>query len=255
MLFGGETAQSYYEEGLTSAIKGDLDQALLYFRRALQLDDQLHQARHQIGRCLLRQGKAEEALPSLDKAARALAEVSAPRVDLGFAFLQLGRIEAARDIFAGLLQEKPNEARAVLGLAYCACGKGQWETALGLAQRAIELGRTQFDTHFLIARAADKVNRVDISTAHYQKAEELMNQSIEASPDHPAGYYLRARVHHGLGRYTAALDDIENALKYVRPGQRYAAYNELFSQEEIVAYKESLLVELNASDKLRGGAG
>ena len=49
MLFGGETAQSYYEEGLTAAMKGDLPLALARFRRALELDVQLHNARYQIG--------------------------------------------------------------------------------------------------------------------------------------------------------------------------------------------------------------
>lgn len=249
MLFGGETAQSYYEEGLTSAMKGDLDQAVVYFRRALQLDGRLYQAYHQIGRCLLRQGKAEEALPCFERALRFLGDLSAPRLDLGFALLQLGRIEAARELFAGLLQEKPEESRAVFGLAYCAFAKGQWETTVNLVQRTIETGRVQFDTHFLLARAADRANMLDISTVHYQKAEKLMDQSIEASPEQVAGYYLRGQVHYGLGQYSAALEDVEMALKYVQPGRRYVAYNELFSQEEIVALKQSLLNELNIAEE------
>lgn len=254
MLFGGETAQSYYEEGLTSAMKGDLDQAILYLRRAYQMDSKLSQAQYQIGRCLMRLGKTEEALPCLHFAARALPELSAPRVDLAFALLQLGKIDLARETFAALLQENPYESRAVLGLAYCAFRREQWETAVNLVQRSIEMGRVQFDTHFLLARAADVVGMVDISTAHYQKAVELINASIEANPEHVTGYYLRGRVHHGLGQYSAALEDMDLALKYALPDRHYAAYNEIFSLDDIIACKEAILKELEArKDKIQAG--
>lgn len=251
MLFGGETAQSYYEEGLTSAMKGNLDQAILYFRRAYQMNAGLYQAQYQVGRCLMRLGKAEEALPCLHFAVRALPELSAPRVDLAFALLQLGRTDLARETFAALLQENPDESRAVLGLAYCAFHRAQWETAVNLVQRSIEMGRVQFDTHFLLARAADKVGMVDISTAHYQKAVELINASIEANPEHVTGYYLRGRVYHGLGQYSAALEDMDLALKYALPDRHYAAYNEIFSRDDIRACKEAVLKEMKARDDLR----
>lgn len=244
MLFGGETAQSYYEEGLTAAMKGDLDLAVRYFRRAYALDAGLHSAQHQTGRCLLRQGNAEEALPLLQAAAKKLPGLSAPQLDTGFALLQLGRIEEARNTFAALLQEKPDEPRAVMGLAYCAFEREQWETAVNLVQRSIEMGRVQFDTHFLLARAADKTNMLDVSTAHYRKAEELMNKSIEATPDQAAGYYLRGRVYRGLGQFSAALDDMEAAEKHAQDDRRYYAYNEIFSKQDIRSEKESLLAEL-----------
>ena len=93
MLFGGETAQSYYEEGLTASMKGDLDKAIRYFQRACELDAGLHNARHQIGRCLLRQGNAEAALPLLRAVSQKLPASTAPVLDTGYALLQLGRID------------------------------------------------------------------------------------------------------------------------------------------------------------------
>lgn len=251
MLFGGETARSYYEEGLTSAMKGDLDQAIQYFRRACQMDPSLHQAQYQVGRCLLRQGKTEAALPSLQQAARALPGLSAPRISLGFAFLQLGRLELARDTFAALLQENPDESRAVLGLAYCAFEKGQWETTVNLLQRTLEMGRVQFDTHFLLARAADRIGLVDVSTSHYRKAVDLINTSIEANPEQATGYYLRGRVYHSLGQYSAALEDMDLALQHALPDRQYTAYNEVFSREEIAACREVILKELKTQDEAR----
>ncbi|MGI6139919.1 MAG: tetratricopeptide repeat protein [Candidatus Hydrogenedentales bacterium] len=244
MLFGGDSAQSYYEEGLTSAIKGNYEEAIRYFKEALKRDKYLYQAEHQIGRCLLRQGKTKEALPILEKAVKHLDELSAPKIDLGNALIQQGQIKGARDIFSYLLKTKPQEKRAVLGLAYCAFHEAQWETAAGLLQRTLELGRSQFDVHFLLAQAADKMGEFQLAIAQYQQAENLMQQSIEATPDQAAAYYLLARVHEGMGYYNRAVEDIDQALLYAEEGQCYSAYNILFSRETMLAYKETLTTKL-----------
>ena len=35
MVFGGETADSYYDEGVTASMKGDVAQAVRHFKKAL----------------------------------------------------------------------------------------------------------------------------------------------------------------------------------------------------------------------------
>ena len=65
MPFGGENAESYYDEGLTSAMKGDMDAALEHFSKALKMDPSLSAAEYQIGRCQLRLGQAQKAVQTL----------------------------------------------------------------------------------------------------------------------------------------------------------------------------------------------
>lgn len=244
MLFGGETAQSYYEEGLTAAMKGEIDRAIGYFKRASELDAELHQAHHQIGRCLVRLGKGADAVASLEYAVKHLPGAIPPQLDLGFALLQTGQADAARDVFSSVLTQKESEPRAVLGLAYCAFHKEQWVTCMNLAQRAIELGRNQFDVHYLLARAADHASILEVSTIHYQKSAELMDRSIEASPEQVAGYYLRGRVYDSMQIFAQALEDMDEALNHAEESRFYYAYNEFFSRSDIIEWKERIQQKL-----------
>ncbi|HNT87522.1 MAG TPA: tetratricopeptide repeat protein, partial [Candidatus Hydrogenedentes bacterium] len=61
MAFGGESAESYYDEGLTAAMKGDVEQAIALFKQAVQLDSSFLAAFHQLARCYLRTGQSEKA--------------------------------------------------------------------------------------------------------------------------------------------------------------------------------------------------
>ena len=62
MAFGGESAESYYDEGLTASMKGDMAHAIGYFRKAIQLDRGFLAAQHQLGRALTRIGRNEDAV-------------------------------------------------------------------------------------------------------------------------------------------------------------------------------------------------
>lgn len=244
MLFGGETADSYYEEGVTAAMKGDLDQAIRHLTRALELNTEMHNARHQLGKCYMRQGKPDQARRCLEVAAQKLPGLSQPRVDLGFVLLTLGKIEAARAQFSEALNIKTDDARAVLGLGCCAFECKQWETATRLAQRALELGRVHFDAHFLLARAADNAGMLELSTPHFRRAIELMDQSIETNPDQTAGYYLRGSVYFETQQYPAAKEDFETALKLADKERHYSAYHQHFTYVDILTMLGRCLLEL-----------
>lgn len=248
MLFGGETAQSYYEEGLTAAMKGDLPLALARFRRALELDVQLHNARYQIGKCLLRMGQAGEALEHLEKAAKYLM-MTQPLVDAGYALLLLNRVEEARGRFSDALQLKPEEPRAVMGLARCAAVKEQWETAMNLSQHVLQSGYAHFDSHFLLARSADNCKQPEIAAANYEKALELMERTIEANPEQPSGYFLRGKVYFFQGNNKAALENFDAALEKADANTHYAAYHEHFTILDILCMKGVCLERQGLFDK------
>ena len=248
MLFGGETAQSYYEEGPTAAMKGDLPLALARFRRALELDVQLHNARYQIGKCLLRMGQAGEALEHLEKVSKHLM-MTQPLVDAGYALLLLNRVEEARQKFSDALQLKPEDARAILGLARCAVAKDQWETAMNLAQHVLQSGYAHFDSHFLIACSADNCGLPETAAANYEKALELMERTIDANPDQPAGYFLRGKVYFFQGNNKAALEDFEAALTKADANAHYAAYHEHFTVLDMLCIKGLTLHKLGRREE------
>ncbi len=251
MLFGGETAHSYYEEGLTAAMKGDVQLAVSRFKRALELDTQLHSARHQLGKCYLRLCRPQEALTELRAATKLMPTVAPLLVDTGYALLLLDKVEEARNAFSNALQVKSDDPRAIMGLARCAAAKEQWGTVVGLAQHALEQGYAHFDARLLLARAADKCDMPEVAMANYSKAVELMDQSIDANPEQPAGHYLRGCVYFYQENYSAALADFEAALEKAERDAHYAAYQEHFSFPDILNMKGMCLRALGHDEQAR----
>ncbi len=194
MPFGGENAESYYDEGLTAAMKGETEAAMAHFQKALQMDPSLNAAAFQIGRCQLRLGKAPSAVQTLAGLLTKVPRMTAARTELAYAHLMMNHTDNARKLFAEALDEKPDQPAAVLGLGYCAFQQAQWDTAMALADRVMGgSGAERFEALYLSGRAAHMLNLRDFAMSRLQAADELLNQMIETSPDSPRASICAAR--------------------------------------------------------------
>jgi len=236
MPFGGENAESYYDEGLTAAMKGDLEAAMEHFGKALQMDPSLNAAAYQIGRCQVRLGQAQAAVQTLAGLLTKMPRMTAARTELAYAHLLLKHTDTARNLFAEALDEKPNQSAAILGLGYCAFQQAQWDTAMALADRVMGgSGAERFEALYLAGRAASMLKLRDLAMNRLQAADELLNQVIETSPDQPEGYYLRGHIHFLTGEYVKSLDNFRSAETRTLPNKHYCAYHEHFEMLEVLS--------------------
>ena len=134
--FGGENAESYYDEGLTASMKGDLAMAVEFFEKAIHLDHTMANAYHQLGKCHTRMGKHKNAVQLLSQVVQNRPRLIAPRIDLGSALIQLNRLDAAREQFEAVLTQEPTNMKAMIGLAMADFHEGNWTAALAQAQAA-----------------------------------------------------------------------------------------------------------------------
>ena len=251
MFFGGETAESYYDEGLTSFMKGEIEQAIKHFERALQLDSSLNNAHHQLGKCYTRMGQPQEAIKHLQQALRNNPNLVPARVDLGYALLDMQAPEQARDVFFDVAALKPDNARAQLGLADCAYQAGQWDAAISLAQTALNFGGANFAAYYLLGRAAAFEKRIDISAQALNRADALMEKSIETNPDQPEAYFLRGEVHYAQEAYMKAIEFYHAAEERAVAGKRYNAFGERFNLLDIKAKRGLALQQFGEKEAAR----
>jgi tetratricopeptide (TPR) repeat protein len=236
MPFGGENAESYYDEGLTAAMKGDTETALGHFSKALQMDPSLNAAAYQIGRCQLRLGQAQNALQMLAGVLTKMPRMTSARTELAYAHLLMGHIDSARRLFGEALDEKPDQPAAILGLGYCAFQERQWDTAMALADRVMGgSGAERFEALFLSGRAAHMMKLREMAINRLQAADELLNQMIETSPNQPEGFYLRGQIHFLLTEYVKSLDNFRSAESRALPNRHYCAYHEHFTLLDVLA--------------------
>lgn len=234
MAFGGENAESYYDEGLTAFIKGDVDAALGFLKRALELDPDLLAARHQLGRCYLRLGQPGLAVDYLQQVLTRRPDLVPARLDLGTALLQQGRADESRRQFSQVLTLQAQNARAQLGLAQAAFQEGNWPSAVALAQTARGQGAASFAVLLLLGRAAKLAGNEPVAQDALKEAEGLIEKSVEMSPDQPEGYFLRGEVYFTLERFSSAMEQYRAAQDRAESGRHYAAFGESFTLADLI---------------------
>ena len=255
MAFGGENPESYYDEGLTASMKGELELAIEHFERAVRLDSSYSAAYHQLGKCYLRLGDAQKAATLLHQVATAKPRQVSVRVDLGYAFLNLGKVGDARRLFQGVIDKRPDSARAHLGMAHCVFAEGQCAAAANLAQAVVAQGNANFAAFFLVGRAAKRAKMDTVYFEAFKRAGSLIEKSIETSPEQPEGYYLRGEVRYHEDNFLEALENYQKAQQYVDGSRHYSSFGEHFTAVDLLARTGMCLKKLGREDAVREVVG
>jgi tetratricopeptide (TPR) repeat protein len=254
MAFGGESAESYYDEGLTASMKGELAQAVQNFEKAIRLDNTFSAAYHQLGKCYARMGENAKAVELLHQVVRNRPQQTAARLDLGFTCLALGKIEDARNQFLQVQGLEPDNGRAQLGLAQASFHEGDWPKALSEAEAALRLGGSNFPVLYLLGRTAKLAGNLEMSYGTLNRADALLEKTLEVSGDKPESYFLRGEVAYVREKYPAALEHYKSAEKYAVENRSYSAYGENFTGSDVLA-KQGLCLQRLGQDALARAMG
>ena len=242
--FGGEDAESYYDEGLTAMMKGNMESASQFFMNALKRDPEMIAAKHQLGKCYLRLGDAHHAVETLSQVVKRKPDLIPAHLDFGYALLaeaalvedtqKVALLSAAQQQFVDLQRTQPGNVRALLGLAQTAFQAGEWVQALGFAQEAHTRGGANFSVLFLLGRVAKLAGRNEIANQALKEASALVEHSTELEPNAPESFFLRAEVCFTQGAFAEALDYFSAAEQRAESGKVYTAFGEYFSKRDIL---------------------
>ena len=117
------------EEGDTYAREGKLDEALLAYQMALQVDPDLIPAYLRIGDVLLRQGEFQRAAEQYQEALNREPDNAEAHLKLAFALSRLERWPEAGDHYQAAVELKPTSALAHAGLARYHMAVGDLDSA------------------------------------------------------------------------------------------------------------------------------
>ncbi|MBI5092045.1 MAG: tetratricopeptide repeat protein [Candidatus Hydrogenedentes bacterium] len=234
MTFGGDNAESYYDEGLTASMKGDLKHAIQHLEKAVQLDPSFLAAYHQLGRCYSRLGDGKRSVEILKKVV-SLKPMQVPfRLDLGAALLALGLTQQARDQYEQVITLDPSNGRAHIGLAHVCFSEGRWPAAMAEAQIALNGTGPNFAALYILGRAAKLAGNIELSQRSLQDAAVLIEKAADLSPNQPEGFYLRGEVSFAQDQFSSALEHYLGAEQRCDPQKAYTAYGENFTLIDIL---------------------
>ncbi len=235
MPFGGENAESYYDEGLTASMRGDIEHATECFKKSVQLDSSMAAAYQQLGRCYARLGQNKLAIELLQQVVNKRTDQAGPLLDLGYALLGANELSRAREAFKHALSISPNNAKCLVGLAHVKFDDGDWAGATADALQAVALGGAHFTQLYILGRSARLSGDVNRSEEAFDTADRLIEKYVEVNPDNPEGYFLRGEIAFFQEQFPAALNHYREAERHTHPDKHYLAYGEQFVLVDVLA--------------------
>lgn len=240
----GTSPEPYLQLALAQVESGDLDQAGIHLRKALEAGPELAPARFQLGEVLRRQGRPDEAAEQYRHALRlnpghaaahnglglirkerdqieaALEHFRlAVRSDLlsaeahansGTIFLQEGQVEEATREFHRALQIEPNNPGVYRSLGVVRAGLGRHPQAVGAFRQAISLKPDDAEAHYNLGLSQRELGR-------QQEAVQAFQKAIDLRPDYAEAHSSLGVTHGQTGRLPEAVEAFRRAVK-IDPG-------------------------------------
>jgi Flp pilus assembly protein TadD len=181
-------AEAHSELGIVLFHKGQLDEAITEFHRALEIRPNDVIAHGELGIALSRKGQLDEAIAQLTEVVRLLPDDANAHADLGMALGQQGRSREASACYRQALRLKPDLAEALNNLAWIlatdeATSNRNGAEAVRLAERACR--STHYENPIFVGTlgaAYAEAGRFDEAAAMAEKAQKLWLSRGEPNP-------------------------------------------------------------------------
>jgi len=217
-----ERGRLHYALGGLLVAEGRDQAAIEHFRRAVELDSGLRDARIKLGNALARGTLFAEAVAQYDAVLAADPENISALGQRAAARTNLGQFPQARSDLDRLVALVPDNREAHLRLAGVLEQMGENEAAIGHLVRAIELAPTPAEKAQAHVRFADLLRR----QGKYRSAGEQYQAAQIVDPEHPAAYAGMASLLAEAGRYVEAAT-IYRQLLTLQPENLEAAMGEM----------------------------
>jgi tetratricopeptide (TPR) repeat protein len=192
------SASEHVAQGMAYVEQGKLDEAIVEFEQAIELDPDNADAHRNLGTAYGEQGQWEKAVVPYEKAIELDPDFGEAYGDLVGAYFSLGKVPEAIAAGEKAIELAPEYSTGYnnLGIVYGAQGK--LDEAIALFKKAIQANPADADAHYNLGFAYENLNQLDEAIAEYQAA-------IQADPDY-------ADAHENLGSVLARQNQIEKAI-------------------------------------------
>lgn len=196
----------YNEKGREFYAKKDLNLAIEYFFKAINLDKRNAQAYNNLGMCYRLKNNTNLAVKYFKQAHRLNKDYTQPLVNMALLYKQLGCTGQEFFYLQKALKYNPNDYWAYYLLGDYFKDKGLYPKALENYKEAIKINNTFTQAYMALAMTFFETEEFNYTLAALNKYNEL-------SPGSDYSYYMLARTNLVLGRYDAAKQAILKAIE------------------------------------------
>jgi tetratricopeptide (TPR) repeat protein len=178
------------------------EEAERLLRKAVRLAPRDIACRNALGLCLLKLGRPRQALEEFDRVLALQPALAFAHVNRGNALTALREVSAAKECYVRALAHDPNQPMALAALAGLAAGRGGYEEARALAEKALAAAPEL--TEAQMALAAAEYGDGELGRAETRLRALLQKRLAEAEEVHARG--LLGDVLDSAGRYDEAFE-------------------------------------------------
>jgi putative PEP-CTERM system TPR-repeat lipoprotein len=213
---GSKTKDELYSEGLKQVNKGNLKGAIVFFRNALEKDQNFFDARYQLAMAYTAAGKFEQAEREFKKLARQNPSHSGIKIGLAKLYNSTDKPDMAIKEANEYLSLKPGDPAGLemLGISY-----------------AIKTRPVEAEDYLVRALKSDpertsaklELVRIYAKTGKEQKARLLLDEVIRKEPKNSRAYYMLAALEKALGKNDMSLQAYQKIAE-INPNDSMALY-------------------------------
>jgi tetratricopeptide (TPR) repeat protein len=201
-----DLASAHCNLGVALMEKGQLDEAIAHYQKALDVNPLFGKAYCNLGNALRKKGQLDKAVTHCRKAIELNPSFDVAHYNLGNAFREKGLLDDAITYYQKAIELNPSFAKAHCNLGNALREKELLDEAITHCRKAIELNPSFAVAYYNLGSALREKGHLNEAVIHYQKAIELNPSFAKAHCN--LGNVLREKglLHEAVTQYQKALE-------------------------------------------------
>jgi tetratricopeptide (TPR) repeat protein len=198
---------AYNNLGTLQSEKGQVDEAVADFNKALEINPGFFEAHNNLGKELLRAGQVDEAMDHFSRAVELAPTSAVSHYNLGDALLRKGQLDAAIVQFQKAVEIQADSPEAHNNLGIALMRSGRLAEALEHYQIALAINPASAISHYNLGGTLLRMGQLDEAIVQFRKA-------VEIQPDYP-------EAHNYLGSTLAQKGLVDEAIAQFKETLRF----------------------------------
>jgi len=166
--------------GIALFQKGEVDEAIGHFQKALGINPDYAKARNNLGNALAQKGQIDDALAQFQKAVAIDSSFAQAHYNFGNALVQKGQMDEAMEEYKKALELSPGYAEAHYNFGLVLLMKGRLDEAIAQFQEAVGINPNYTDAHNNLGVAFVREGRLDAAIQQFRQVLQLDPGNREA---------------------------------------------------------------------------
>lgn len=227
------SATDWYQKGYNAYELKELDNAFLYFQKAIELNPKYDFAYNALGILHYDKGYYDKAISLYEKALELNPKLEITYINLGNAYFIKNDIVKAIVQYEKSIKLNPNYAESYFGLGTTSVQKGDNDEAISFFEKAIELNPNFYSAYLHLGYTYYSKRDIDKAIIIFKKAIEISPKSDGAYNNLGILYFEKGYVDEAISLYEKAIEcNPKNDRAYHNLGNAYFKNGNLKKQIE-----------------------